>query len=784
MNAVARVAPVWDGRIVGEPQCDKAVAARFLTLLDETAEVFTFQTFSDAKPKPNPDPLAEILTGTLAELWVKLVVKNKRGAGVFVTINKTDKKGRKAENIVGVRAVWQEDDGEGKQLPLEPHIVVESSPGKFHRYLLCEGLSAEDHRRVENVLIADYGSDRSAADISRVLRVPGFLHRKGEPHLVRVIHESGAQPYCAAQVLAAFPPSASAQATPAANAGTATEHATPEQIRDLRSALAFMRSDARAEWITNGARLRGLGDVGRGLWVEYSQQSPKWQPSDAQVWDSLSCDHTGFRAVFKDAQARGWLNPMAKVARLDDLPSHVTSEPQSDAEPEGEDILAPTPVDDSEAIAGPPEPPTHLLTVPGAGELVDQINRTSPKLQPIFAVVTALAIGSTVAARRYKTTRNNYTSNYFLLVGKSGCGKEYARTVAEQVLADAGLENLIGPGGYTSEAAIVSSLIEQPAHLAILDEFGDLLKISSSASNHHKQGAMKLFKSIYGQFGGVLRPDGRSTLSMNKKQRSEIENKTVKRPALSLLGMTTPKSFYESLAENSIEGGFLNRINICETNVGRSVSRALLPEFVTPPSFIEWCNLTRQSGEGNLSAIDHGYDSIPPVRLIGIDDQSAKAFGMYAVASNESADKMEGEGLAELYTRCEEKALKIAAVLAVFVNPLEPVITRILASWAVDFVTFFTEQTVISIRRNMLGGKFSRLCADATRVVANSGRRGATDGELSHRSRALKELDKRQLSGVTDTLAMQGVIRKERIPTSGRGLPREAWVLCRPAVVE
>jgi len=41
--------------------------------------------------------------------WVlielKLLTLNKQGYGVFVTINKTDSKGRKTENIGGIRAI-------------------------------------------------------------------------------------------------------------------------------------------------------------------------------------------------------------------------------------------------------------------------------------------------------------------------------------------------------------------------------------------------------------------------------------------------------------------------------------------------------------------------------------------------------------------------------------------------------------------------------------------------------------------------------------------------------
>ena len=156
---------------------DIEAAAYFLCQIDEYAERWTFQTFDDNSERKDSS-LVRVLHGTLEEHAANLSNLNERGAGIFVTVNETDCRGRKRENIVRVRAVWQEDDGEGKPLPLEPHIVVESSPGKYHRYLFVNGFELDDHRRVQQVLVDRYGSDPCAKDISRVLRLPGFFHRK------------------------------------------------------------------------------------------------------------------------------------------------------------------------------------------------------------------------------------------------------------------------------------------------------------------------------------------------------------------------------------------------------------------------------------------------------------------------------------------------------------------------------------------------------------------------------------------------------------------------------
>ena len=115
---------------------DRDQAERFLRLLDEDAERFTFQTFDDSKGRED-ERLTRVLNGTLDKHWQALCALNRKGAGVYVTVNETDLQGRKKTNITRVRALFQEQDRAGcPELPTAPHIVVESSPGKHHRYIL------------------------------------------------------------------------------------------------------------------------------------------------------------------------------------------------------------------------------------------------------------------------------------------------------------------------------------------------------------------------------------------------------------------------------------------------------------------------------------------------------------------------------------------------------------------------------------------------------------------------------------------------------------------------
>jgi len=201
-------------------KADIALAEQFLALLDEEAEAFTFQTFADSaqakaedkerERKGQPKKYAHVFHGRLPRHITALERLNRSGAGVFVTVNQTDLKGRKAENIQRVRAVFADTDGADLAPILnakpEASFIVESSPGNAHPYWLTDDLALAQFEGVQRRIADTFGTDTSVTDLSRVLRLPGFYHRKGEPFMVRMMQDNGGLPRTADKILAAFPP--------------------------------------------------------------------------------------------------------------------------------------------------------------------------------------------------------------------------------------------------------------------------------------------------------------------------------------------------------------------------------------------------------------------------------------------------------------------------------------------------------------------------------------------------------------------------------------------------
>jgi len=180
-------------------------AAKFLDLLAE-GEPVTFQTFDDSKAKRKN--LAKVMHGELASNEKRLESLNDKGAGVFVTVNATDQQGRKRENIKRVRAVFVDLDGApiGPVLtgPLMPHLTVVSSPDRYHAYWLTDDIALEEFRPIQEALARRFDGDTTVKDLPRVMRLPGYLHRKGEPFLTSIRDTSEQDRYSRADILDAF----------------------------------------------------------------------------------------------------------------------------------------------------------------------------------------------------------------------------------------------------------------------------------------------------------------------------------------------------------------------------------------------------------------------------------------------------------------------------------------------------------------------------------------------------------------------------------------------------
>jgi len=157
----------------------------------------TFQVFTDKKG--GEFNISKVMQGTLKQRKYQLSGLNKLDVGVYVTINKTDRQGRKTENIIKVRALFADLDG-SPLMPIlkakpEPHMIIESSKGKYHAYWLVDDCPLDKFSMYQKAIAKKFNSDPKVCDLPRVMRLPGFNHCKGEPYLVKVKWHNSRSPY-------------------------------------------------------------------------------------------------------------------------------------------------------------------------------------------------------------------------------------------------------------------------------------------------------------------------------------------------------------------------------------------------------------------------------------------------------------------------------------------------------------------------------------------------------------------------------------------------------------
>lgn len=106
--------------------------------------------------------------------------------------------------------------------------------------------------------------------------------------------------------------------SPAGQAAADTVSTTEAQRADIRSALNYLDADDYAQWVELGLALKTLGEVGRGLWLDWSQQSPRFDAGQAaDKWNGFQpSGKIGYETILYRAQARGWANPASGAGKV------------------------------------------------------------------------------------------------------------------------------------------------------------------------------------------------------------------------------------------------------------------------------------------------------------------------------------------------------------------------------------------------------------------------------------------------------------------------------------
>lgn len=320
---------------------------------------------------------------------------------------------------------------------------------------------------------------------------------------------------------------------------------------------------------------------------------------------------------------------------------------------------------------------SNVSLPPGlVGEIAQYVYATSIRPVPEIALATAIAFVAGIAGRAFNTSTRAGLSQYIALLAKTGSGKEEAsNSIAQLLMAvrpkiPASME-FMGPSVFASGPALHRILSLKPCFVSVLGEFGLLLqKLANKNANTADLTLKKTLLDSYGKsgYGSMLQP---SVYSDKEKDVAAIAS-----PNITILGESTPESFYEALDETAVTSGFLPRFFIIEY-FGERPERNLNPNI--PPSDgmlnriteIVTYALTAQANNTCMPVMEDVYAR----RVLDSFDTEC-----------DDLMRSQRDVIAGIWNRAHLKALKLAALIAVGVNPHQPVVTEGIAQWAVALI--------------------------------------------------------------------------------------------------
>ena len=136
----------------------------FLMMLDPHAKDFHFRVFIDVKGKTCHGRNFKGSFENHAETFQSL---NDQSRGIFVVINEG---GQRDTEITRIRAVFADTDGAPLNPiieNLEPHMVIKTSPGRWHVYwLVDDNFPLDQFKPIQTAIAQKFETDKSVTNPS------------------------------------------------------------------------------------------------------------------------------------------------------------------------------------------------------------------------------------------------------------------------------------------------------------------------------------------------------------------------------------------------------------------------------------------------------------------------------------------------------------------------------------------------------------------------------------------------------------------------------------------
>lgn len=444
------------------------------------------------------------------------------------------------------------------------------------------------------------------------------------------------------------------------------------------------------------------------------------------------------------------------------------------------------------------EVPENILRIPGKAQgLVDAFNESAFIYQPQFAVQTSLAVVATLMGRRYKTDKlENLTNFFFEIVGDSSSGKNHCKKFVKTVLGLVDVfiptingkdithsaSKLIGSGEYKSGAGLFNACARKPCHINVMDEAG----IKQDAQNKSEHGS-GVKAGLLDQWSSATTSIFKGTYSggdITQEDLDHEENKIdeVVRPCIIKLGLSTPKTYYDSMKSGDIESGYLGRHLIVESKYNDRDFNIEAPKIrdCIDSTTINWLKgvftaynyaPNADNFDPNMFMTSMSSPGTPPEPIpIYISRESLLMFKqLYSdIIKKYGQDN-------SLSMKSMEMAVRISMMVALSCE--ETTITIEHSKWAKEYVCFYINQMVESSNMKISGSKYESDWKEIYEIIYCGKEDGANKRDFDRKkSCAWNGANGKQQIDLLQTIQNAKEIIFVRVNNNKPGVKRCAWI--------
>jgi hypothetical protein len=491
-------------------------------------------------------------------------------------------------------------------------------------------------------------------------------------------------------------------------------------------------------WMRIGMALKGaLGEAGADLFADWSAQAAKDVPATTmKAWTSFKPDRIGAGSIYHLAMERGW-QPDPDIRLDGSLPD--------DADHPAAGLLARLDVTASFPSVAPAAPPFSLAIPDGlVGDLTDYMLSTARRPQPLLSLGASLCAIGALMGRNYRTESNLRSNLYVVGIADSGSGKNHAREIINETFFEAGLAHHLGGNKIASGAGLLTALHRQPAILFQIDEFGMFLSAAADRkrSPRHITEILDNMTELFTAAGGIF-------LGAEYANRDgSNERRDINQPCLCVYGTTTPLHFWGALQGANVVDGSLARFLILPSDEDYPDENIAVGIRQAPSALIQGLQLIAAGGgtkKGNLTGKTADQNTAVNPMIVLMTEEARARFRQLSIELTEELRAAAGTAFTAILARIGENALKLALIVAVGRDPVQPEIEITAAEWAISFVRHYAQRTMEAVERHVADTETEAHLKRLKEIIRAAGAKGISKSEITRASQWLKSRDRDEI---------------------------------------